>query len=570
MENKMSGTSSANVDRREFLRRVGIGGAALGLIPSADGEGGTEFAEDHEYTGTLGIWFEPVNNYGVNDTNSYLKWINEHPDWHHNPAFDLLKEQGGAIYSIEQPDRCAKVLRALRRATTDVIVVDSIDCHTDPWSYAIHYLADALENQPPEEKQLKWMYWIELWSSDRYGPGWYGPRWTRWKPIGVAYQSWSDVKQVIDYIWENFAERPHYYRWNGKPMLVIEADMIGKEKPEWYEQIMADSRFYVHFVSDFIHNMADYPPNWTDWVWPYWVDIGGKANPDWSAALMGAAGEERHQLEGLFDKKTGKSPAAGNSNPPSFILIPAFNDYVTAQAERLAPWFEPMFDPNDGHMFRFQYVDELAHILGRKQSPIALDTEGKAYSLQPTIEKLTSLLEYNRQNFGLARVFNIGADEYSPGAGDMPVLGVELYPYRAYEASKSFDAIVSMSVRNVGTADISSIKPVFGSIQTHGDIDTFWLVHVSATDGIRTRVGALVPSTDGTLRWVGHYPIRFLDKLLVTVDLTPTARKGRTLQLELVVDRELDAKGVEFIQQYGGDRISPVRTTRNKYAQVIQ
>src|SRR6516162_7555311 len=92
-------------------------------------------AQDHEYKGTLGIWYEPVNNYGVIDTDAYLKWINEHPSWHHNPGFHILKEQGGAIYSIEQPDRFAKVLRTFRRATADVIVVDSLDCHTDPWSY---------------------------------------------------------------------------------------------------------------------------------------------------------------------------------------------------------------------------------------------------------------------------------------------------------------------------------------------------------------------------------------------------------------------------------------------------
>jgi len=95
-------------------------------------------AEDRAYQGTLGIWFEPVNNYGVNDTEEYLRWTNEHPSWHHNPGFDILKRTGGAIYSIEQPERFAKVLRSFRRATTDVIVVDSLDCHTDPWSYSIH------------------------------------------------------------------------------------------------------------------------------------------------------------------------------------------------------------------------------------------------------------------------------------------------------------------------------------------------------------------------------------------------------------------------------------------------
>src|SRR5215472_4913675 len=104
-------------------------------------------AQDHAYKGTLGIWYEPVNNYGVNDTSDYLKWINQHPDWHHNPGLHILKQRGGSIYSIEQPDRFAKVLRTMRRATADVIVVDSLDCHTDPWSYSIHYLADALENQ---------------------------------------------------------------------------------------------------------------------------------------------------------------------------------------------------------------------------------------------------------------------------------------------------------------------------------------------------------------------------------------------------------------------------------------
>jgi hypothetical protein len=527
-------------------------------------------ADDHEYKGTLGMWFEPVNNYGVNDTDSYLRWMNQHPDWHHNPGFHILKQQGGSIYSIEQPDRFAKVLRGLRRSTTDVIVVDSLDCHTDPWSYSIHYFADALENQPSEEKQLKWMYWLEFWSSDRYGSGWYGPRWTRWKPIGAPYQTWANVKQQIDYIWENFAQRPHYYRWNGKPIIVIEADMIGKEKPEWYERIMADQRFYVHFVSDWIHDLREYPSNWTDWVWPYWVDIGGKFNPDWTAALMGTAGEGTHQLEGLYDRKTGKSRTGSNSEPPKFILIPAYNDYVTGRDPKHSAWFEPLFDPGDGHMSNFQYVDEIASILGRKQSPIDLDTEGKTYTLQPTIDKLASLLEHDRQEFGMARVFHIGEDEYSAGAGDLPVLSVELFPYRAYEASKSFDTIVSMAVRNTGTAEVSEINPTFGSAQTLGDIDKVWLVHVAATDGVRTRVGEFVPQRDGVLRWVGQYPIRFLDQLLVTVDLTASAKKGRTMQFELVVNTAQDARSVEFIEEYGSQRFSPIRTTRNKYVQRIR
>ena len=531
---------------------------------------GSVSAENHEYKGTLGLWFCPDNNYGVNDTNSYLRWINEHPDWFSNPAFQILKAQGGSIYSIEQPDRLAKILRGMRRATADVIVVDPLDEHTDPWSYAMHYFADALENQPSDERQLKWMFWTEFWNSDRYGPGWYGATWARWRLVGAPYQSWADVKQKIDYVWEEYAQRPHYYRWQGKPMLVIEADRNGKEKPEWYEQIMADSRFYVHFVSDFIHNMADYPPNWTDWVWPYWVDIGGKANPDWSAALMGAEGEEWHQLEGLFDKKTGKSPAAGNSNPPRFILIPAFNDYITADVERHVPWCEPMFDPNDGHMFRFRHVDELANMLGRRQNPIDLDTEGKTYSLQPTIEKLTDLLKYDRQNYGMARVSNIGADEYSAGAGDMPVLRLRLYPFRGYDASTGFDTIVSMSVRNVGTAEMVKSEAGFDvDRRIQGEIESVWLVHLSTIDRKRIRVGMFRPGPDGILRWKGHCSIRFLDELLVIVDLAPTARKGGTLQFELVVDPAKDAKGVEFVQEYGSDRFSPVQTVRNEYVQVI-
>lgn len=448
--------------------------------------------------------------------------------------------------------------------------ISHLDCHTDPWSHSIHYFSDALKNQPPEERQLKWMYWLELWSSDRYGSGWYGPRWTRRKPVGAPYQSWANVKQVVDYIWENFSQRPHYYRWNGKPILVIEADMIGQEKPEWYERIMADHRFYVHFVCDRIHDLAEYPSNWTDWVWPFWVEINGNFNPEWTAAVSGTIGEGRHQLEGLFDKKTGRSPVGANSEPPKFILIPAYNDYVTGADPKKSSWFEPLFSAADGHMSGFQYVDQIANTLGRKRAPIDLDTEGITYSLQPTIEKLASLLEHNRQQFGIARLFHIGEDEYSAGAGDLPVLSVELYPYRAYEASKSFDTIVSMAVRNTGTAEISNIKPNLGSSATHGDIDRVWLVHVSTTDGVRTRMGEFVSQRDGIMHWVGQYPIRFLDQLLVTVDLTPLARKGRTIQFELVVDTDKDARAVEFGEEYGSRRFSPVRTIRNTHVQRIR
>jgi hypothetical protein len=529
---------------------------------------GALFGQDHAYQGTLGIWYEPVNNYGVNDTDGYVKWMSENPSWHENPGFDLLEAQGGTVYSIEQPDRFAKVLRSMRRATADVIVVDSLDCHTDPWSYSIHYFADALENQPANEKQLKWMYWLELWSTDRYGPGWYGPRWTRWKPRGAPYQSWPQVKQVLDYIWDNYARQPHYYTWNGKPMLVIEADLIGKEKPEWYEKIMADDRFYIHFVSDTVHDLADYPSNWTDWVWPYWVDVNPKFNNQWAAALSGTAGEGKSQLEGLFDKRTGTAPAGGNSDPPKFILLPAYNDYVTGRDPKHAGWFEPLFD-KDGHMSRFEYVDQIAHSLGRTQEASALDTEGKQYSLQPTIAKLTELLETARQKYGMARIREISSDEYLPNAEDMPVLSVELYPYRAYEASKSFETITSVSIRNVGTAEFNKTKPHFTEIQTLGDIDRIWLVDVSAIDGSRTRVGEFVARKDGILQWVGQYPVRFGDLLVATVDLTPTARKGKTMQFELVVDKANDAKAVEFVPEYGNERFSPVQTVRNKYAQVI-
>jgi len=528
----------------------------------------TVSAQEHPYQGTLGIWYEPVNSYGVNDTDGYVRWMSEHPSWHHNPGFDLLKAQGGAVYSIEQPDRFAKVLRSMRRATADVIVVDSLDCHTDPWSYSIHYFADALENQPADEKQLKWMYWLELWSTDRYGSEWYGPRWTRWKPRGAAYQSWQQVQQVLDYIWNNYAQRQHYYQWNGKPMLVIEADMIGKEKPEWYERIMADDRFYVHFVCDTVHDLADYPSNWTEWVWPYWVDINPKFNNQWAAALSGSAGEGKHQLESLFDKHSGKSPAGGNSDPPKFMMIPAYNDYVTGRDPKHSGWFEPLFD-RDGRVSRFQYVDQIADTLGRKRKAIDLDTEGKQYSLQPTIDGLSRLLEADRQKYGMARTLDISSDEYAPGAEDMPVLSVELYPYRGYEAAKSFETISSMSIRLVGTAEFSRSQPAFTEIQMLGDIDHVWLVHVSSIDGSRTRVGEFVLADDGIMRWLGQYPVHFGDLLLVTVDLTPTAKQGRTLQFELVVDKTKNAKAVEFVPEYGNERFSPVRTVRNKYAQVI-
>jgi hypothetical protein len=529
---------------------------------------GVVSAQDHPYQGTLGIWYEPVNNYGVNDTDSYLRWMSENPNWHHNPGFDLLKNQGGSVYSIEQPDRFAKVLRSMRRATADVIVVDSLDCHTDPWSDSIHYFADALEKQPPDEKQLKWVYWLELWSTDRYGSEWYGPRWTRWKPRGAPYQSWEQVRQVLDYIWQYYAQQPHYYRWDGKPMLVIEADLIGKEKPEWYERIMADGRFSVNFVSDAVHDLAEYPSNWSDWVWPYWVDINPKFNSQWAAALSGTAGEGQHQLEGLFDKHTGKAPAGGNSEPPKFILIPAYNDYVTGRDPKRAGWFEPLFDP-EGRMSRFQYVDQIADILGRKREAIDLDTEGKRYSLQPTVDKLSQLLENDRQKYGMARVFDISADEYQPNAEDMPVLSAGLYPYRGYEAAKSFETITSVSIRNVGTAELSNEQPLFTDIQMMGDIDHVWLSDVSSIDGSRTRVGEFVQGKNGIMRWVGQYPVHFQDLLVVTVDLTPTARKGRTLQFELIVDEANNARAVEFIQEYGNERFSPIETVRNKYAQVI-
>ena len=263
--------------------------------------------------------------------------------------------------------------------------------------------------------------------------------------------------------------------------------------------------------------------------------------------------------EGLFDKKTGKSPSGGNSEPPKFILIPAYNDYIVQSGRNRAAWIEPLFDPKDGHMFRFEYVDEIARTLGREQTPMALDTEGKTYSLQPTIDRLTSLLAYNRQNYGMARVLHLGSDQFLPGRRDIPVLRVRLYPYRGYSASRSFDTIASMSVRNVGTAEMSG-----------SEIAGVWLVHVSAIDGTHTRVGRFCPGPDGILKWQGHYPIRFQDELLVTVDLASTSRKGRTLCFELVVDPGKNAKAEEFAQQYGGDRFSPIQTVRNEYAQVIR
>jgi hypothetical protein len=96
-----------------------------------------------------------------------------------------------------------------------------------------------------------------------------------------------------------------------------------------------------------------------------------------------------------------------------------------------------------------------------------------------------------------------------------------------------------------------------------------WLVDLSAIDGSRTRVGEFVLGKDGIMQWVGHYPVHFQDLLLVVVDLTPTAKKGHTLQFELVVDKANNAKAVEFVPEYGNDRFSPVQSVRNKYAQVI-
>jgi hypothetical protein len=220
-------------------------------------------------------------------------------------------------------------------------------------------------------------------------------------------------------------------------------------------------------------------------------------------------------------------------------------------------------------MFRFPYVDKVAEIFGRSRSEIDLDTEGKKYSLQPTIDRLTELLNEARQNYGMARVLPIAADEYPPGGEDLPVLSVELYPYRAYEAGKSFETITSMSVRNAGTAEMSGRRPAFGSTQNVGEISDVWLVHQSAIDGVRTRVGQFVAGPGGVMTWVGQYPIRFLDKLFVTVDLTPTARPGRTMQFELVVDKQAKAQAVSFVPEYGGERFSPVHTVRNKYVQEV-
>jgi len=42
------------------------------------------------------------------------------------------------------------------------------------------------------------------------------------------------------------------------------------------------------------------------------------------------------------------------------------------------------------------------------------------------------------------------------------------------------------------------------------------------------------------------------------------------MQFELVVDAAQDARSVEFVEEYGSRRFSPIRTIRNKYAQRIR
>ncbi len=317
------------VSRRTFLTRSCLTAAAMAsspaLTPLAFGN-----KKPDRFNGTVAIFYI-----------SHFQRVSR--DW------DSIAEYKGpyhplmGYYRYKEKTDLLKHLKWLRRAGVDTIVYDvygfaewgPLDIEKDR---VLQWLMEALADQDNEPRKLQLLIWIEKYDSN---------------------PNLEEYRFALNYIRKHLAQKPYYFRWKNKPMVLT---YVNHTNPVLDELEKESDDFTLHRIR--AYDGKEY--------WSYCNDSPQPANHEWmpvspgidpfleNAYLARKKGKPLDVSEWKrFDRQNGgyfrKQLLRARDVNPEFIFISGWNDWQYGLE------IEPAVE------YRFKYVDMAARMLGREE-----------------------------------------------------------------------------------------------------------------------------------------------------------------------------------------------------------
>ena len=249
-------------------------------------------------------------------------------------------------YSYKEKDDVLKHLKWLRRAGVDAIVYDcygmsergpnEMDMKKDQ---VLKWIMEALENQEKETRKLKLIIYLEKYDGN---------------------PSLKEYHSALGYIREHIANRPYYFRWQNKPMVLTY--MNGDKSPAQDQLEKETSDFTLRRIR--AYDGKDYWSYINEWPQPAnheWMSVSPGIDSFMENAYLGKRQSKPLDVSkwNRFDRKGGeyfkKQFLTAREVDPDFIFISGWNDW------QYGSQIEPAVE------YRFKYVDQAAQMLGREE-----------------------------------------------------------------------------------------------------------------------------------------------------------------------------------------------------------
>jgi hypothetical protein len=247
-------------------------------------------------------------------------------------------------YGYKDKSEVLKHLKWLRRAGVDTIIYDvygfaewgPMDIEKDR---VLKWMMEALEDQEKEARKLKLAIWIEKYDSN---------------------PTLEEYRFALKYVRERMANKPYYFRWKNKPMVVT---YVNRENPvlDQLEKETDDftlSRVRAYDGKEYWSYVNEWPqPANRGWM-PVSPGIDSFLEDAYLAKKKGKPSLDASKWK-RFDREDGeyfkKQLRRAREIDPDFIFISGWNDWQYGLE------IEPAVE------YRFKYVDLAAKMLGREE-----------------------------------------------------------------------------------------------------------------------------------------------------------------------------------------------------------
>ncbi len=232
-------------------------------------------------------------------------------------------------YASDDPDIIRAHMQWIKQAGIDYVILDDTNSHfADGGNLAnnIEAIFDVVESMP-EGTAPKLAFAI--------GAGQY------------AGNSVEAHMKEVDLIFEQYANRPSYYYWKGKPLLV------DYTTPDWFYK-WDDERFTVRWATGSTGDAASVAPDTGLWGWVFNEYVPNKevfgVMPGWGTAHQGRPTTPIDREDGKLYTDLWTEAVKRN---PEMIVIASFNDHaeeigieaITPRSADVKPWVDAYGTP---------------------------------------------------------------------------------------------------------------------------------------------------------------------------------------------------------------------------------